>query len=81
MRYVVELPGHQTFPLEAKNLLISKGANISRIPSAEQMALPGENTVSEEEFEKFISITMSEKTSNSKAVFKRIRKELGGNRG
>ena len=61
------------------NQLILKGAEVSKIPSPEQMALPGEGAATEPELEKFISLAMNEKTSKSSAVFQRVKKEIGRN--
>jgi hypothetical protein len=81
MRYIVELPGQQAFPMEAMNQLILNGAEVSKIPSPEQIALPGKEAVSDLELEKFISLAMQEKTTPSSLVFKRVKGEIGRNRG
>jgi len=80
MRYIVEFPGRQAFLMEAMGQLILNGAEVSRVPGPEQMAIPGKEAISEIEFEKFVSLATREKTTPSSLVFKRVKEEIGRNR-
>ena len=76
MRFMIDWPHKQPPPFEVFNQLIAKGATLSTVPSAYDIALPDAPILSEPELNLFIEASMAEKPGPLEDAVRRIRKSI-----